>query len=143
MSTDSAEPGATITASSPLVARKTSIWSESEDGTGSVVLSTSHMRRRYYLALFERSLAVSCAIALLVVSMWSYAGIKSLGKWQKRTFNLLSILSTGIMTLGLGSLLGYLGAMIRWPLLACRRGHSVEDVSINGYFTPPRSIFLT
>ncbi|KAG0634069.1 hypothetical protein HOY80DRAFT_1100958 [Tuber brumale] len=37
---------------------------------------------------------------------------------SRRPFNTLSILLTVIASLGLGSLLGHLGSMLRWPLLA-------------------------
>ena len=40
---------------------------------------------------------------------------------------MLSILFTGSASLGLGSLLGYLGSMLRWPLLA-RTMYKMQDV---------------
>ncbi|KAG0137916.1 hypothetical protein HOY82DRAFT_535245 [Tuber indicum] len=42
----------------------------------------------------------------------------STSKWEQRSFNMLSILFTAIASLGLGSLLGHLGSVIRWSQLA-------------------------
>jgi len=56
-----------------------------------------------------------------------FSRLGPLDKWQQRGFNALAILFTGIMSLGLGSLLGYLGSMLRWPLLASA-SYKTKDV---------------
>ena len=77
---------------------------------------------RFYsdlLRLILRFLLTLCSLALLVICLfWQFSRPGPLDKWQQRGFNMLSILLTGIASLGLGSLLGYLGSMLGWPLLA-------------------------
>ncbi|KAF8247173.1 hypothetical protein K440DRAFT_682824 [Wilcoxina mikolae CBS 423.85] len=59
-----------------------------------------------------------------------------LTKWDQRGCNALAILLTGAMSLCIGSLLGYLGSMMRWPILA-GAAHTAEDVdSILGMGSP-------
>ena len=85
---------------------------------------------RFYpdlLRLILRFLLTFCSLALLLICLWQFSGQGPLDKWQQRSFNTLSILLTGIASLGLGSLLGYLGSMLRWPLLA-RTMYKMQDV---------------
>ena len=85
---------------------------------------------RFYsdlLRLILRFLLTFCSLALLVICLWQFSRPGPLDKWQQRGFNMLSILLTGIASLGLGSLLGYLGSMLRWPLLA-RTMYKMQDV---------------
>ena len=79
------------------------------------------------LRLILRFLLTFCSLALLVICLWQFSGQGPLDKWQQRCFNTLSILLAGIASLGLGSLLGYLGSMLRWPLLA-RTMYKMHDV---------------
>ena len=85
---------------------------------------------RFYsdvLRLILRFFLTFCSLGLLVICLWQFSGQGPLDKWQQRCFNTLSILLTGIASLGLGSLLGYLGSMLRWPLLA-RTMYKMQDV---------------
>ena len=85
---------------------------------------------RFYsdlLRLMMRFVLTVCSLALLVICLWQFSGKGPLDKWEQRSFNTLSILLTGIASLGLGSLLGYLGSMLRWPLLA-RTMYGMQDV---------------
>ena len=85
---------------------------------------------RFYsdlLRLILRFLLTLCSLGLLVICLWQFSGQGPLDKWEQRSFNTLSILLTGIASLGLGSLLGYLGSMLRWPLLA-RTMYKMQDV---------------
>ena len=64
---------------------------------------------RFYadlLRLILRFLLTVCSLALLVICLWQFSRPGPLAKWQQRGFNMLSILLTGIASLGLGSLLG-------------------------------------
>ena len=70
------------------------------------------------LRLMLRFILTFCSLGLLVICLWQFSGLGPMDKWQQRGFNMLSILLTGITSLGIGSLLGYLGSMLRWPLLA-------------------------
>ena len=65
-------------------------------------------------------------ILALVLRIFETSG--QLDTWGRRWFNLLTILFSSIVSLSLGSLIGLLGGMLRWPLLA-RKGYSARDVS--------------
>ena len=85
---------------------------------------------RFYsdlLRLMMRFVLIFCSLGLLVICLWQFSRQGPLDKWQQRFFNTLSILLTGIASLGFGSLLGYLGSMLRWPLLA-RTMYKMQDV---------------
>jgi hypothetical protein len=84
-------------------------------------------------ALVKRSSAIGLAIVFLVASLFGFSKVGHLDKWEQRGFNSLAILFTGIMSLGLGSLVGYMGSMIRWPLLA-RTTYGARDVSAGPLF---------
>ncbi|KAL1841684.1 hypothetical protein VTJ49DRAFT_6723 [Mycothermus thermophilus] len=66
---------------------------------------------------------------LLLVVLYSYSGQDKLSTWDRRLFNTLTILFSSLASLSLGSLLGLLGAALRWPLLA-RRAHSPREVDL-------------
>ncbi|KAK5655738.1 hypothetical protein OQA88_5275 [Cercophora sp. LCS_1] len=79
---------------------------------------------------------------ILMVILDSYAGRESLGTWDRRLFNMLTILFSSLVSLSLGSLLGLLGATLRWPLLASRK-HAPDDVDlILGMSNPTGSLKL-
>jgi len=79
------------------------------------------LSRKDRLQLIWKFLLTIFAIILLVVSLWGFSRLGLLSKWEQRPFNMLSILLSGIASLGVGSLLGHLGSMLRWPLLARTR----------------------
>ncbi|PUU83791.1 hypothetical protein B9Z19DRAFT_1071646 [Tuber borchii] len=94
------------------------------------------------LRLILRFFLTFCSLGLLVICLWQFSGKGPLDKWQQRCFNTLSILLTGIASLGLGSLIGCLGSMLRWPLLA-RTMHKMQDVDlILGMAPPTGSLWL-
>ncbi|PUU83783.1 hypothetical protein B9Z19DRAFT_1038355 [Tuber borchii] len=98
--------------------------------------------RKDLIVLLWRFFLTSLSLAILVMNLWGFSKWKPLTKWEQRSYNTISILATGMATLGLGSLLGYLGSMLRWPLLA-RTIHQMRDVdSILGMETPTRSLRL-
>ncbi|PUU83790.1 hypothetical protein B9Z19DRAFT_1038356 [Tuber borchii] len=88
------------------------------------------------LRLILRLFLTFCSLALLVICLWQFSRQGPLDKWQQRCFNTLSILLTGIASLGLGSLVGCLGSMLRWPLLA-RTMHKMQDVDLILGMAPP------
>ena len=53
-----------------------------------------------------------------------------LSRWEKRWFSALAILLSSMLSLSTGSLLGLLGSMVRWPLLA-RKLYTPVDVSLS------------
>ncbi|PUU83795.1 hypothetical protein B9Z19DRAFT_1038365 [Tuber borchii] len=94
---------------------------------------------RFYsdlLKLVLRFFLICCSLALLVICLWQFSGRGPLDKWQQRCLNTLSILLTGIASLGLGSLVGYLGSMLRWPLLA-RTMYKMQDIDLILGMAPP------
>jgi hypothetical protein len=102
-----------------------------EPAAGSTALEVSHKRHDQYQqnlgAIFHRFLATSLTMILLVTCLLTFSKIGGLDKWKQRAFSALAILLTGSMSLCIGSLLGYLGPMIRWLILAGAR-HRAEDV---------------
>ncbi|KAK4455267.1 hypothetical protein QBC34DRAFT_460104 [Podospora aff. communis PSN243] len=66
---------------------------------------------------------------LIMVVIHSYAERDSLGPWDRRIFTTLTLLLSALVSLSLGSLLGLLGAVIRWPLLA-KHSHTPRDVDL-------------
>ena len=83
--------------------------------------------RKDLIVLLWRLFLTSLSLAILVITLWGFSKLKPLSKWQQRSYNTISILATGMANLGLGSILGYLGSMLRWPLLA-RKIHQMRDV---------------
>ncbi|KAF8252106.1 hypothetical protein K440DRAFT_537548, partial [Wilcoxina mikolae CBS 423.85] len=72
--------------------------------------------------------SITCVtIILLIICLFSFSRIGDLDKWHQRGFNALPILLTGTMSICIGSLLGYLGLMIRWPILAGAT-HTAQDI---------------
>ena len=64
---------------------------------------------------------------LVVATLYSFSEKGNLSRWEKRWFNVLTILFSSLVSLMMGSLLGLLGSMLRWKLLA-RRLHKPRDV---------------
>ncbi|RPA98444.1 hypothetical protein L873DRAFT_1828523 [Choiromyces venosus 120613-1] len=89
--------------------------------------SSRDQSRRDFTVLITRFSPTFFALALLMFSLWGFSQVQPLSKWQQRSFNMLSILLTAIASLGLGSLLGHLGSMLRWPILA-RAMYQMRDV---------------
>lgn len=67
-------------------------------------------------------------MVLVLCTIYGFAGKNALTSDDRRWFNALAILFSALVSLSVGSLLNFLGAMIRWPLLAGRT-HSTTDVS--------------
>jgi hypothetical protein len=72
--------------------------------------------------------SVSVCCVLLVGVLLGFQCLGSLSTWDRRWFNMLSVLLSSLVSLFVSSLFGFLGAMIRWPLLAARE-HEPFDVS--------------
>lgn len=54
----------------------------------------------------------------IMLFLYLFAGKENLTPWERRAFNTLTILLSGLVSLSLGSLLGLLGSILRWRLLA-------------------------
>ncbi|KAG0634068.1 hypothetical protein HOY80DRAFT_1100936 [Tuber brumale] len=104
--------------------------------------SSDDQPRRNHILLARGFSMTFLALVLLVVCLWAFSKKHPMSKWEQRSFNTLSILFTAIASLGLGSLLGHLGSMLRWPLLA-RTVYQMQDVdSILGMSPPTGSLRL-
>lgn len=75
-----------------------------------------------------RIVSTSTSMVLVLCTIYGFAGKNALTSDDRRWFNALAILFSALVSLSVGSLLNFLGAMIRWPLLA-GRSHSTADVS--------------
>ncbi|CUS15582.1 unnamed protein product, partial [Tuber aestivum] len=104
--------------------------------------SSDRQSRRNIAVVLRGFLVTFLALVLLAICLWAFSQGRQLSKWEQRSFNTLSILLTAIASLGLGSLLGHLGSMLRWPLLA-RTVYQMQDVdSILGMSPPAGSMRL-
>ncbi|PWW74540.1 hypothetical protein C7212DRAFT_209427, partial [Tuber magnatum] len=83
--------------------------------------SCDDQSRRNFVVVVRGFLVTFFALILLLICLRTFSRGQWLSKWEQRSFNTLSILLTAIASLGLGSLLGYLGSMLRWPRLARTR----------------------
>ncbi|KAK0707873.1 hypothetical protein B0H67DRAFT_648009 [Lasiosphaeris hirsuta] len=54
----------------------------------------------------------------IMALLYSFARRESLTTWERRAFNAFIILFSGLLSLTLGSLLGLLGSVLRWRILA-------------------------
>ncbi|PUU83788.1 hypothetical protein B9Z19DRAFT_962480 [Tuber borchii] len=89
-----------------------------------------------FMVLLRRFLVTSLSLVFLVITIWRFSKVKRLARWQQRGFNTLSILFPGMTSLALGSLIGHLGSMLRWPLLA-RKTYKMQDVDLILDMSPP------
>ncbi|KAG0137921.1 hypothetical protein HOY82DRAFT_512807 [Tuber indicum] len=104
--------------------------------------SSGDQPRRNRILLARGFSMTFLAFVLLAICLWTFSKKHPMSKWEQRSFNTLSILLTAIASLGLGSLLGHLGSMLRWPILA-RTVYQMQDVdSILGMSPPTGSLRL-
>jgi hypothetical protein len=92
---------------------KPSTMAKESSETHEIVFDKHKQLRRDLIALSKRFSATCIAIILLVACLSIFSSFGTLGRWEQRGFNTLAILFTGIMSLGLGSLVGDLGFMLR------------------------------
>ncbi|KAG0633224.1 hypothetical protein HOY80DRAFT_653717 [Tuber brumale] len=102
--------------------------------------SSDDQRRRNRILLARGFSLTFFALILLVVCLWAFSKKHPMSKWEQRSFNTLSILLSASISLGLGSLLGHLGSMLRWPLLA-RTVYKMRDVDSILGMSPPAGSF--
>ena len=66
----------------------------------------------------------------ICLCLWGFSTIENLTRWEKRTFNALSLLLSAALGFGIGFLYDRIGLFARGTLLQSR-AHSVEEVCIN------------
>jgi len=79
------------------------------------------------VSLSWRCLATALSLLLLIIGLRVFSQMGKLSRAEQRGFNAITILLGAFASLGLGSMLGYLGSMLRWRLLA-RKKYKMEDV---------------
>jgi len=79
------------------------------------------------ISLSWRCLTTVFSLSLLIIGLHAFSGMGELSRMEQRGFNAVTILLSALASLGLGSLLGYLGSMLRWSLLA-RKKYKMQDV---------------
>jgi hypothetical protein len=67
--------------------------------------------------------------ALLLLGLYFYGMKSNLDTWDRRLFNSFTLLCSALVSLSFGSMMGILGAALRWPLLA-RKAHSPHEVDL-------------
>ncbi|KAK1837155.1 hypothetical protein QBC39DRAFT_325934 [Podospora conica] len=97
--------------------------------------------------LFRRSIswrfACICLLSVLfAVILRVFENMGSLSSSEKRGFNTLIILFSALTSVMLGSLLGFLGGMIRWRLLAAREHTPLDADLLLGMQNPSGSLRL-
>ncbi|KAG0125891.1 hypothetical protein HOY82DRAFT_492264 [Tuber indicum] len=81
------------------------------------------------ISLSGRCLTTALSLSFLVLGLLIFSRMGELSRWEQRGFNTITILLSAFASLGLGSMLGYLGSMLRWPLLA-RKKYKMQDVEL-------------
>lgn len=80
--------------------------------------------------------------AILLVCLSYYSTKDNIPTWDRRIFNTVTLLLSGLVSLCFGSLLHVLGGTLRWPLLA-RSDHTPHEVDlILGMHNPTGTIRL-
>ena len=63
----------------------------------------------------------------ICLCLWGFSTIKDLAPWQKRGFNAVSLLLSGVLGFGIGFLLDRIGLLARGTILQSK-SHSVKEV---------------
>jgi hypothetical protein len=90
-----------------------------------------------------RFISAAIYMTLIVVSLHQFARRESMTPWDRRGFNALTILLSGLVSLSLGSFLGLLGSVLRWRLLARATTTPRDADLILGMHTPAGAFKLT
>ena len=81
----------------------------------------------HLISLSGRCLTTALSLSFLILGLVIFSRIGLLSQLEQYGFNALTILLSAFASLGLGSMLGYLGSMLRWRLLA-RKKYKMQDV---------------
>ncbi|PUU81916.1 hypothetical protein B9Z19DRAFT_888929, partial [Tuber borchii] len=84
---------------------------------------------RNMTSLSWRCLTTALSLSLLILGLRIFSRMGELSHKEQRGFNAITILLGSFASLGLGSVLGYLGSMLRWRLLA-RKKYKVQDIEL-------------
>ncbi|RYP52153.1 hypothetical protein DL770_011022 [Monosporascus sp. CRB-9-2] len=106
------------------------------------LLPTGPRRYRFGKEIAWRFTCALVFTILIGVVLRLFEGKGSLNSWEKRGFNALTILFSSLVSLSVGSLLGLLGSMIRWRLLAWKKNTPMDADLILGMANPTGSLRL-
>ena len=81
----------------------------------------------HLINLSGRCLTTALSLSILILGLLFYSRMGVLSKLEQYGFNAITILLGAFASLGLGSLLEYLGSMLRWRLLAMKK-YKMQDV---------------
>ena len=81
----------------------------------------------HLISLSGRSLTTALSLSFLILGLLIFSRMGVLSQKEQYGFNALTILLSALASLGLGSVLGYLGSILRWRLLA-RKKYKMQDV---------------
>jgi len=79
------------------------------------------------ISLSGRCLTTALSLSFLILGLLIFSRIGLLSQMEQYGLNAITILLSALASLGLGSMLGYLGSMLRWRLLA-RKKYKMRDV---------------
>jgi hypothetical protein len=97
--------------------------------TAPTTIPRRHLGPTPWLKIVWRLISALALTLLLYYVLDSFEKRGQMSTEGRRWFNLITILLSSLIALTFGSLMGLLGSMVRWHLLAARRGHSLADVS--------------
>lgn len=81
----------------------------------------------HLISLSGRCLTTALSLSFLILGLMFFSQMGVLSHMEQYGFNALTILLSAFASLGLGSMLGYLGTMLRWRLLS-RKKYKMQDV---------------
>ena len=93
----------------------------------SISFNSRKQFKRNMISLLWRCFTTVLSLSLLILGLRIFSKMGELSHMEQRGFNAITILLGAFASLGLGSMLGYLGSMLKWRLLA-RRRYRMQDV---------------
>ena len=100
---------------------------------------TTPCGRLPWLSIAWRLFSVQLFCGLILVVLLVFAKRESLSSEDKWHFNAFAILLSSLVSVSVGSLIGLLGSMLRWPILAAE-DHSPRSVSVTPASHPSRRL---
>ena len=102
------------------------VGEKSNAGTDSTSFYQAVSTFRAVIILYSIVVANCFCSALICLCLWGFSRIDNIGQWQKRSFNVLSILLSTTLGFGIGLLFNQIGLLARGTVLGST--HSVKGV---------------
>jgi len=109
---------------------------ETDQASVEEIEETLHPTKSSYRAISTgRSGILLCSIIIancfcsifICLCLWGFSKIDDLTRWEKRSFNTLSLLLSACLSFGIGFLCDHVGLLARGTVLQCKP-HSTEEV---------------